>query len=371
MQTIRIGLGRLYNADGFSLSGREELLLPFPLGSIEVEVYLGPKPRHLIGTITVGPRESQDANAGASNSREFVVPSPERFPTDFYTEFVAVRPIELNDAIAAAFHAQDKGARDQVFRKANEERPKLTRALDLVAGIVGLRLHYLLVRTPITEQVYAYRDNGGPYSFSMGLPVTVTESFELDVSDNDLDTIRTKIPRLTTGWTLERASKVLAWLLRAWSAEDAVLRFVSLFIPLECVIPNLPVGEKVDWDQKRKALIAVLQSQNPTTQVSVLLEFVTALSPPPPPLALRFAEWATRAALPGWKEDITAFNQFIKMRNLLVHAGKESVESRVIVNQNDVRTLEDITERYISLALFGDANVYVSRKRKNCNPALD
>jgi hypothetical protein len=55
MQTIRVGLGRLYNASACSNLGRDEILLPFPLGSIEVRAYIGPNPQHIIGTWTVGP----------------------------------------------------------------------------------------------------------------------------------------------------------------------------------------------------------------------------------------------------------------------------------------------------------------------------
>lgn len=276
MQIIRIGLGRLYNADGFSLTGREELLLPFPLSSIAVEVYLGPNPRHIIGTFTVGPRQPQDSNAGESISREYFVPSPEKYPADFYTEFVAVSGIEMNDAIAAAFHAQDQGAREEVLRRAEVERPSLTKALDFVAGIIGLRLHYLLVRTPITEQVYAYRDSG-PYALSMGLPVTVTESHDLDVSDKELAVIRTKMPKLLAKWTWQKASEILAWLLRAWSAEDSVLRFVSLFIPLECVIPNLSATERLLGNKRRKPSLPCfklkIQDQMSSNSKSLLLVF--------------------------------------------------------------------------------------------------
>jgi len=42
----------------------------------------------------------------------------------------------------------------------------------------------------------------------------------------------------------------------------------------------------------------------------------------------------------------------------LVHAGNRRVKSRIAVAADDVRTLEDIAARYVSLALFGDANVY-------------
>ena len=63
MQTIRVGLGRLYNASACSNLGRDEILLPFPLGSIEVRAYIGPNPQHIIGTWTVGPPQPQDPAA--------------------------------------------------------------------------------------------------------------------------------------------------------------------------------------------------------------------------------------------------------------------------------------------------------------------
>jgi predicted fused transcriptional regulator/phosphomethylpyrimidine kinase len=94
-----------------------------------------------------------------------------------------------------------------------------------------------------------------------------------------------------------------------------------------------------------------------------LANFVTELRFQSPSIISRFETWAAQAALPGWAQDVAAFKQFQKMRNSLVHAGRKGFEPRVTVGKKDVRTLEDITERYVSLALFGDANIYQSRKR--------
>jgi hypothetical protein len=363
MKIVRVGLGRLFNADGFSLLGRDEILLPFPLGSIEVLAYIGRNPRHIIGTFTIGPRQSQDPKAKDSVSREYIIPSPEKFPADFYVELVAVQAIEVDDALGAAFHSGDMGARQDVLRKADERRPSLTAALDCVAGILGLRLHKILVTTSITEQLYTYRDNSTSYTLSMSLPVTVTESYELDVSDEDLAAIRNRIPKLKRAWPPEKAAEIFAWLLRAWAAEDSVLEFVSLFIPLELIIPNLPSPERNAWEQQRTALLDLIGKKSRSQELRELRHFVAKIQVPPPSLASRFENWAGRAALPGWREDVAAFRKFQRMRNSLVHAGEKPLKSRIAVGENDVRTLEDIAERYISLALFGDANIYESRKR--------
>jgi hypothetical protein len=179
MQTIRVGLGRLYNASACSNLGRDEILFPFPLGSIEVRAYIGPNPQHIIGTWTVGSPQPQDPAAQKTVyvGREYVVPSPEKFPSDFYTELVAVQQIKVKGDLASAFQSRDMQARAEILRIAEEHRPSFTMALDCVAGILGLRLHSLLVTTPITEQLYAYRDKGSPYAFTMSLPITVTESY--------------------------------------------------------------------------------------------------------------------------------------------------------------------------------------------------
>jgi hypothetical protein len=55
MQTIHVGLGRLYNASACSNLGRDEILLPFPLGVLlqklqaKIECYRGVlKDRHIL-----------------------------------------------------------------------------------------------------------------------------------------------------------------------------------------------------------------------------------------------------------------------------------------------------------------------------------
>jgi hypothetical protein len=360
MKTVRVGYSRLYNARGCSLLGRDEVLLRFTFGAIDVEAYVGPNKRHTILGFKVGPPLPKDPTVRErmSQARGYDWPPPEKFPADLYTELVATEAIEIDDALAAAFHGRDEAARDEMLCIARERESSLITALDYVAGILGLRLHSLLVRTPITEQHYAYRDKDAPYAVSASLHLKVGATYKWDVSDEGLTATKSKMPTLRRGWTWEKAAEVLAWLLRAWAAEDPVLEFVSLFIPLECVIPELPIVGKGAWDQKRSAVLAIIEKEASAQDRNELSNFLADLRSTPPPLASRFKKWATDAALPGWEQDVAAFAQFNRMRNLLVHAGNRRVKSRITVAADDVRTLEDIAARYVSLALFGDANVY-------------
>ena len=186
----------------------------------------------------------------------------------------------------------------------------------------------------------------------------VRAPYQWDVSDTGLTVTKIRMPTLQQGKTWKEAAEVLAWLLRAWAAEDPVLEFVSLFIPLERVIPPLPPMGKEAWDQKRNAILAILEKEASAQDRNELSKFLQTLRPSSPSLARRFKEWATDAALPGWTQDVEAFEKFQKMRNSLVHRGDRSVKSHITVAEDDVRTLEDIAARYVSLALFGNANVY-------------
>src|SRR2546428_4300191 len=100
----------------------------------------------------VGPQEPIDEKLRSSyvtREREYDVPSPEIFPADLYTELVATQVIEVEDALATAFYGRDKAARDEMLRRAEEKQKLFTSALDYTAGVLGLRLHHLLVSTPI------------------------------------------------------------------------------------------------------------------------------------------------------------------------------------------------------------------------------
>jgi len=372
MKTVRIGHGRLYNARECSLLGRDEVLLRFPFGAIDVEAYVGPNPRHTILGFTVGPPQPKASEVWdrLSRARGYDWPPPEKFPADLYTELVAIEEIQVDDTLAVAFQGRDKAARDEMLRRAAEKEASLTTALDYVAGVLGLCLHSLFVRTPIAEQHYAYRDEGTPYAIGTNVRFKVRATYKWDVSDEGLTVTKSRMPTLRRGRTWEKAAEVLSWLLRAWAADDPVLEFVSLFIPLERVIPELPIMGKDRWDQKRRAILAIIEKEASVQDRSELSKFLTDLRSPSPSLAARFKKWATDAALPGWEQDVMAFTQFNKMRNLLVHTGNRRVKSHITVAADDVRTLEDIAARYVSLALFGDANVTTQALGLTIPPSL-
>ena len=82
-----------------------------------------------------------------------------------------------------------------------------------------------------------------------------------------------------------------------------------------------------------------------------------------PTLDERFEDLAKTAKLPGWEADIEAFKKYKRMRNMLIHGSDKDVQQKLSVGQEEVRTLEDLVERYVNYALFRDNKVYRSRWR--------
>ena len=95
MEIVRVAYSRIYNARGFSLSGREEVHFKFSLEAIDVVANIGPNLRHIILSYTIGPERPIVAGADSRISRAqgHALPSPEEFPADIYTELVASEPL--------------------------------------------------------------------------------------------------------------------------------------------------------------------------------------------------------------------------------------------------------------------------------------
>ena len=82
-----------------------------------------------------------------------------------------------------------------------------------------------------------------------------------------------------------------------------------------------------------------------------------------PTLDDRFEDVAMTAKLPGWEADIEAFKKFKRMRNMLVHGSDTNVQQTLTIGEEEVRTLQDLVERYLNYCLFRDNSVYRSRWR--------
>lgn len=361
-----IGIRRLYDAIGAELSSdMYDWEAEISIGrSIVVGVYFGPKPRYGIvlpgeggdkyivigkpGRMAIGPHYPDATQSG--------------YPSTLFTEIVCLKEVAVPLDLSHAFWRNEAEACDQLVGMVDEQRDEYLSVLDLVAGTIGLRYHPQLVRELINENAVAAKE---PYPsvqmVSPGLEVMVPLNLTLPVLEH------MKLVLNTVGAVDDEEhafmGSVLSWLMRAWPEREIVNKFVALFIPLEMVLNDYGVKNPPDVRMKQRAIRNLIKRCALDNRDELLAFFDEMAQNLRPPLTARFEKLANEAKLQGWESDIEAFRRFNSIRNDLVHRGKRQVKLHLpedVLQKGDVAALEDLTERYVSFALFGDAAVYQS-----------
>jgi hypothetical protein len=373
MAEERVGYRRLYRSRGCSIEGEESQEVSHSLGDIDVDVYFGPKPK--IGVMVQTGDKYFTPGATATVSKG-TIRSDAGGPAEVGVSFTEIRCsllVELSDDLSTAFHGGDASAHDHLLEVARQRAADLRPTADLVAGIIGLRFHRQLVLEYLDENLYLERSaTDRPAQFSTPV-IEVLERIELRKAGvEQLTTLLVAVGQAPAE-ARELAATTLQWLLWAWEERNPVTKFLSLFIPLECVLEGVR-GDPVR-DQERAQLVrnlAALVTQHGGDRERSLMALVDELrAPKRTGLAERFEQLASDAQLPGWTEDIKAFRRFNRSRNRLLHRGDRRVELGFGVGEDEYLGLEDLTERYVCWALFRDAAVYPSRWRPSRPPQLD
>lgn len=163
----------------------------------------------------------------------------------------------------------------------------------------------------------------------------------------------------TLDWLVERPLNhdvleggILPWLLRAWRERDIVSRFIALFIPIEmllkgAVVDGTTVARRADLDRIRQC---VLEAGG--VEAERLAGVVSTLRASGPSLVERFEAVARDLSPETCDIDVAAFRKFNRMRNELVHQGRDSLATQVKMGEGDVVHLQDLTERYVFASLF-------------------
>jgi len=364
MPNITVGYRKLYDAVGCSLSDRKELEISFVLDKYRRgELRLGPKPRFGISVIK-GDKYAVPGQQSTFMKLERLADATETsYPRKFFLEIACFKEVEVSADLYQKYHAHDKEAEQQLVSLAETKRTELSNAIDMLAGTVYLKFHRQFVLELINENVVVIKGSTD-YSYSEHGPVVeLMEAIALNANgviglEHMLNTIGQTDPQ----WQ-DLATTVFQWLLRASTERDSVTKFVSLFIPLEIVLAGYGDGlQKELSEQANEIRELIRQHSKNSEQQSQFLDKL--MEKQRPSLAARFEMLATKARLTGWGIDIEAFKRFNKMRNRLLHKGEQNV--RLVVEEpqkEEVYSLEDLVERYVSYVLFGDAVVYQSRWR--------
>jgi hypothetical protein len=362
MAIEQVGYRRLYDAIGCSLAERDELSLSFEFqNGIRADVYFGPKPRFGIWVGRSDKYVIPDGMSILSHARYHGDASKSEYPRSFFTEVFCSAEIEVTDELSEAFHNDEQPAREELLQLAEARKDDLHTAADLVAGVIGLRFHRQFVIELINENFLALRDDDHVMRY-YGDSLEVLES--LSLNETGVAQIENLLPALgaANAEAVQFGGIVLRWLMRAWAERDTVNKFVALFVPLEMVLRGVSASQTEL--KKRARQLRTLIRAHAGEDRKELLAFVDGLvERQRPTLEERFQILAEEAQLPGWDRDVEAFRHFNSVRNGLLHRGEHDVRLQVSVTEDEVRSLDDMVERYVNFALFRDAAVYRTRWR--------
>lgn len=221
---------------------------------------------------------------------------------------------------------------------------------------MGLSIHRQLVLKPLIQHAF-FHDGLKPTSTFYG-PVWET-LHHLSSTQNSHDSALNLIEgfKNTSEKTLTKGGATLHWLLKAWRERDPITKFMYLFIPLEAAIQT-----KSNPTEEFKSIRAIVEAsdvENKADLINFLNRVKTKFNPS---LNSQFEELAQKHSLPGWEIDVEAFKKFNRMRNLLLHTGNRRLSTHIDFTKH-TRTLEDLVERYVSLEIVGNPNVYHSNHR--------
>lgn len=354
MPTVNLGIRRLYDTLGVETPAGGEIFqkVDLTIGKA-VTVYLGPNP-------PLGIMSLEGSQYGIPGRKSIILNTNNKYEAPCFLEITISVPREITLQQMELLKKEHNETREGLLREARGNMELAEDVLDAISGLLGLCAHRQFVLKQLVENCFLSGDFQPVSSFS-GPWTEMLESIKIN-----LNTGR-NLQQLLDGMkntpedTLRKGGAILHWLLRAWRERDPILKFMYLFIPLEATLQSTAELE-TDSKAALESLEAIVRRSGADNKESLLQFLDRAKTRFGPTLSARFEEFARRAAIPGWELDVAAFNKYNRMRNLLLHAGNRNVRSHINFTKN-VRTLEDLVERYVSIALLGSPDVYQSRWR--------
>jgi hypothetical protein len=181
-------------------------------------------------------------------------------PDGIFTEIVAFDKVEVGAAESAAFRGGAPEGRTAVFQAAKTKHRDLAKYVDAAAGLIGIRLHPMLVSRLLSEQRLAIRPGDSSPKMSIEWQITTTTIPNLVVDLGKAFSSNQKLTKLRDEDSVERAALLFPFLLRAWSSrDDSINRFLSMFIPLEVVLGGVTPPDQ--WTTSRDQVVEIVRRE--------------------------------------------------------------------------------------------------------------
>jgi len=354
MSTEILGVRRLYDALGCNVTDEKNILVKGKIADNKrCSIYLGPNPP--LGIMTL-----EADQYGIPGKESKILNTNIGYKSDCFLEIVITMEYEASEKISEGILNKNKDAREVLLSIIKKQSNLFEKLIDSISGIIGLKLHRQLVLKPLIENSLIL---SGPEPVSSFTGPVIEMLEPISINENAGPILESYIEALESieENVLAKAGSVFHWLTKAWREQDSVAKFIYLFIPLEAILQS---DEKAPNEAHRniEALIELVEKSEDTNKENLLSFLEMTKKKYGPNLNARFEAFARKSAIPGWEADVTAFKKYNRMRNLLVHAGRKDLRTHINI-QEETRTLEDLVERYLSVAFLGGHDVYPSRWR--------
>jgi len=242
---------------------------------------------------------------------------------------------------------------EETNQRNEENEPIYISMVDNAAVLVALQIHPQLVNYVIDEGYFVDTRDGSYNIFGNVLgSFSVVEKVEIQPHE-----IRSRLfPHGTCLAYDDRLfnSPASFWMLRAWSREDRIDKFVSFFIPLEIVLQGTKSGAEPGNSIDKIFELLRTYGGNDARDLSEHLTRVTK-NQMPPSLGSRFETLARKATFPCCEADIESFRRLNRIRNNLVHRGGGYEQAKAALRQEDIAELEALVVRYLRWSLLQDS----------------
>lgn len=351
MKKIKIAFARFYNAKFAKLNTQEEIVWEFTYQDLQVVARLSNTTSFSIW----GP------NIRGESNKKSIDPGPDKYPAELYFEVMVYKTVELTKEKFDSLQTGNTGQIAELRMHVKPFEQQMKQALDYCAGMLGARVHPELVALPIfdVDQHYIFM-NENYYNIQGGFVFRVKSNVEITATQkgkiqHDVGQLKLQHQNeLTDADKLNVASESLGWLLRGWSSDDYVLRFISFFTALEPILPPATIINKKDFTEKRRKLINLISNSVLAQEITEdMLDQFLLTHRLRPSLHDRFKLIASEAKLPGWEKDINDFKTFNKVRNDLLHRGDFPMAKEPHIDHSTLKSFEALVHKYVNYLLYG------------------
>lgn len=378
MPEVEIGAQRLFEAVQvrFNVPDDAQVLVSKGLGDgTTIHIAIGRQPR-VGGMQILLPNAGLvpvDATGRAQASMQYLPQQAEQQP--IVVEVTASKMIEISQTLYDAVAKNTKRGNQRLRNRCEREKGILPELATIFAGFVGLRMHKQLVMKSVEQNLLVRRSDGRWKTFGfefIGEAVweTVLGTEAVGIAMQPIEQGMMIQDRLIS-------ERVLTWLLRGWQERVPLFKFLAFFLALEKM--TVPFGGKITVSPPTEAreiqtLIQKYAGERARDLQKFFARNVTQPREAKDSLQIRFERLAAEANFPTKRADIAAFAIYKKMRDDLMHEGKDDVKLSVPIEINGTSymiEIEELAVRYLNWLHFHDHRHYSENEIPVPQPASE